>query len=151
MYIDDSLFINVTLIVITIMLYLITTIISDCLKSILKILRLKKPGLVFISLRQGEDGMLKFVLVLPEVGARDVVTRELRFMVGDVAQEVDLAGDAVETAEYTGADNEAVVGTLVDVDDAGNRSDAREFSFVLADTLPPPQPGVVGLKLTGEE
>jgi hypothetical protein len=144
-------YINITLIVITIMLYLLFMIVCDGLKNIIKVLRLKKPGLIFISLRQGDDGMLKFVLVLPAAGAKDVVARELRFTVGDVSQEVDLEGDAVETAEFSGADNEKVVGTLVDVDDAGNRSETREFSFVLADTLPPPQPGVVGLKLTGEE
>lgn len=121
------------------------------LKKILKLLRLKKPGLVFILYEEGEEGMLKFVLVLPEAGAADVVTRELRFTVGEELVEVNLEGSATETVELTGADNDAVVGSLVDVDDAGNRSEAREFSFVLVDTLAPPQPGELGLKVTGEE
>lgn len=121
------------------------------LKKIYKLLRLKKPGLVFLVYEEGEEGMLKFVLVLPEAGAADVVTRELRFTVGEELFEVNLEGSALETMEMTGADNDAVAGTLVDVDDVGNRSEAREFSFVLVDTLAPPQPGELGLKVTGEE
>ena len=125
--------------------------IKICFESLIKVLTLKRPGMVFISQREGEDGMLKFVLELPPKSAADVVSRELRFSVGEQLFEVMLGAEDVESAEFVGNDNDSVTGTLVDVDDAGNRSEPREFSFVLVDTLPPAQPGEVGLKVTGEE
>lgn len=148
---NDKTFIYITASFLAMLLYFHFEMINKSFQDILKVLRLKKPGLVFISLRQGDDGMLKFVLVLPQAGASDVVSREVRLSVADVLYEVDLAGDVVETAEFTGEDNAVVTGTLVDVDDAGNRSEAREFSFVLVDTVAPPQPGELSIKVTGEE
>lgn len=126
-------------------------VILEYLKRIYYLVKLKKPGLVFISLKQGENGMLKFVLVLPEAGASDVVSREVRFSVGTELYETVLEGTAVETQEFSGNDGDAVTGSLVDVDDAGNKSEAREFVFTLVDNLAPPQPGEVGLRVTGEE
>lgn len=121
------------------------------LKQLVKIFRLRKPGLVYLTLWQGENGMLKFVLVLPEKGAADVVQRELTVSVGDKEPVfVTVDGDAVRSSVLEGEDGEAVTGTLVDVDDAGNKSEAREFSFVLADTIAPPMPGEVGLEVTEE-
>lgn len=121
------------------------------LSNLVKIFRLRKPGLVYVTLWQGDDGMLKFVLVLPEKGAPDVVQREVTVAVG--ANEpvlVTVDGDTVKTSVFEGEDGESVVGTLVDVDDAGNKSEAREFSFVLVDTIAPPMPGEVGLEVTEE-
>lgn len=121
------------------------------LQSLAKISRLRKPGLVYVTFWQGDDGMLKFVLVLPEKGASDVVQREVTVAVG--ANEpvlVTVDGDTVKTSAFEGEDGETVVGTLVDVDDAGNKSEAREFSFVLVDTIAPPMPGEVGLEVTEE-
>ncbi len=121
------------------------------LSRIVKILRLRRPGPVFIKVSQGESTMLKFVLVLPEKGAADVVERELTVQVADGEPVVAvLGGDEVESATYEGEDGDSVSGSLVDVDDAGNKSEAREFSFVLADTIAPPVPGEVGLKVTEE-
>lgn len=121
------------------------------LEQLVKIFRLRKPGLVYLTLWQGENGMLKFVLVLPEKGAADVVQRELTVSVGDKEPVfVTVDGDAVRSSVLEGEDGEAVTGTLVDVDDAGNKSEAREFSFVLADTIAPPMPGEVGLEVTEE-
>ncbi len=114
--------------------------------------KLPKPGLVGLSvLSQGEDGMLKFVLTLPEKGASDVVSRELTVSVdGGEPVVFTLAGDVVESQEFEAADGAAVTGTLVDVDDAGNKSEAREFTLVLVDTIAPPQPGEVGVKVVSE-
>lgn len=114
--------------------------------------KLPRPGLVGLSvLSQGESGMLKFVLTMPEKGASDVVSRELTVSV-DGAEPVvfTLTGDVVESQEFEAADGAAVTGTLVDVDDAGNKSEAREFTFVLVDTIAPPQPGEVGVKVVSE-
>lgn len=118
----------------------------------LKALNLKKPGYVFLVQKfEGDDGMLKFVLMLPAKAAPDVVSRELVVSIDGQATTVVLGADQVETAEMVGQDNASVTGSLVDVDDAGNRSPAREFSFTLLDTFPPAQPGEIGLKVTGED
>lgn len=114
--------------------------------------KLDKPD--FLSLRivsQGENGMLKFVLVLPPKGADDVVSRELTYTVGSVGPNMLLiAGDANETELLEGYEDEVVVGRLVDVDNAGNRSEPREFKFTLLDTIAPPQPGEVGVRVVSE-
>jgi len=125
-------------------------------KSILKVLRLRRPGMVYLRMTgvfyEGKKKMLKFKLVLPAPGASDVVSRNLSVKIGDAeATSEVLDGSALESAEYQGADNAAVTGSLSDTDDAGNVSDAREFSFVLTDTIAPPQPGEIGLVVTGEE
>ena len=125
---------------------------SDTIDSLVKVLRLRKPGRVFIKLlSRMEKGMLNFVLVLPPKGAPDVVTRMVTLQVGTqevVTVEVD--GETLETEEFSGNDNDPVVGSLVDVDDAGNHSEPRDFDFVLLDTIPPPQPGEVGLEVRSE-
>jgi hypothetical protein len=131
------------------MLLLLRSINSTCL-SILKVLRLKKPGKVSITMFEGE-GMLSFVLTLPERSAKDVVARELTVSVDGVETVESLNGDSVESQVYSGLDNAAVAGRLVDIDDAGNRSEPSEFTFVLVDTIAPPAPGQVGLKVTAED
>jgi hypothetical protein len=126
--------------------------INNNLGRIVKILRLRKPGMVFLTFYKGNDNMLKFVLTLPTKSAVDVVKREVTVVVdGADPVVVELEGDALETGEFSGADGASVTGALVDVDDAGNRSPAREFTFALADTFAPPQPGEVGVRVTGEE
>lgn len=126
--------------------------INSNLENIVKVLRLCKPGLVFLTFYKGDDNMLKFVLTLPTKSATDVVSREVTVVVaGADPVVINLGGDAVETPEFSGEDGATVTGTLVDIDDAGNRSPAREFSFTLVDNLAPPQPGEVGVKVTAEE
>ena len=139
---------GVSVILIT-MLLLLRSINSTCL-SILKVLRLKKPGKVSITMFEGE-GMLSFVLTLPERSAKDVVARELTVSVDGVETVESLNGDSLESQVYSGLDNAAVAGRLVDIDDAGNRSEPSEFTFVLVDTIAPPAPGQVGLKVTAED
>jgi hypothetical protein len=119
---------------------------------ILKYFKLKKPGYVFLVQKtEGENGMLKFVLLLPTKSAPDVASRDLVVDIDGQLTTLSLGADVVESPEMMGNDNASVKGSLVDVDDAGNRSEAREFSFTLLDTFPPPQPGEVGVKVTGED
>jgi len=119
--------------------------------SILKILRLRRPGMVYIRVISEDGSMLNFVLNLPPMGASDVVSRELTVKVGESDPVVSqLPGSAITSESMSGADNAPVVGQLVDIDDAGNRSEAREFSFVLLDTLAPPIPGEISIMVTGE-
>jgi hypothetical protein len=95
--------------------------------------------------------MLNFVLDLPVASASDVVSRLVKVQIADgVVSEFSLGAADVMTPELQGADGATVVGSLVDVDDAGNVSPAREFSFVLVDTIAPPQPGEIGLRVTSE-
>lgn len=124
-------------------------------KSILKVLRMRSPGLIFLRVtdkfKKGTKTMLRFKLLLPAPGASDVVARKLVVVNGNnEPQQLDLPGDSLETLEMEGQDNDVVSGTLEDIDDADNVSPAREFSFVLTDTIAPPQPGEIGLVVTGE-
>jgi len=122
------------------------------LRAIRKLLRQRVPGLVFLKTVREEEEMLIFVLALPAVGAPDVVSRQVIVTVGAADPVIfDLSGSDLVTPELSGNDNDAVVGTLVDTDDAGNASPAREFSFVLVDTIAPPQPGEVGINVLREE
>lgn len=80
----------------------------------------------------------------------DVVVRELRMVVN---------GAEPVVREFTSADSD--LGTidvpqgaevslqLVDVDDAGNRSEPAEINFMANDTLPPQKPGL-GVELVAE-
>jgi hypothetical protein len=120
--------------------------------AILKVLRLRKPGMVFIRIYSEEGGVMKFKLVLPAPGAADVVSRKLTVAIGsDTPIEASLDGSALESLEMSAADGAIVAGSLVDVDDAGNASDPSTFSFVITDTIPPPAPGLVGLVITSDE
>ena len=151
---------SLTIIVIVSFIFLVCTLIISALileelngnlHKLVKLLGLRKPGLVRLNFWQGENGMLKFVLVMPPVGAADVVKRHLTVSVGSSDPMVlELAADAVESSVLEGEDGYAVVGSLVDEDDVGNKSEAREFSFVLVDTIAPPQPGEMGLKVVEE-
>ena len=112
---------------------------------------IKKPGNVSLKLLNGECGMLQFCLCLPEKSCHDVVSRELTVRVGNGEQNVlNLGAETLEATGFQGMHGEVVEGMLVDVDAAGNRSEPSEFYFVLVDTFPPPAPGQVGLKVTGQ-
>lgn len=130
-------------------LYSINLTLKDLVKAV-KIVS-SKPGIVVPLLKDGENDMLKFYLALPEKSAPDVVGRELTVSIaGGEPVVYSLAGDALQSEFFSGADNDIVTGTLVDIDDAGNKSQPSEFSFALLDTIPPATPGAVGLVITDE-
>lgn len=133
------------------LLYFINANLKEIFRLLNIIVKPPKPDGISFLISEKENGMLKFVLTLPQAGAADVVARKLTVKVGEAdAETFDLAGDVVESQEFECEDNAEVTGSLVDVDDAGNESAASEFSFVIVDTLAPPQPGEVGVKVTGE-
>lgn len=108
------------------------------------------PGIITFQFTEEKD-MLKFKLMLPAPGAADVVSRELSVKIADAdVLLTSLSPDAAESGEYAGQDNDAVEVSLTDIDDAGNRSDARVQSFTLVDTIAPPVPGEIGLVITEE-
>ncbi|NDD52739.1 hypothetical protein EBZ39_02465 [bacterium] len=92
------------------------------------------------------------VLVGPVVDA-DVVTRELSVYVdgSDVAREVRAyEPSATELGDVLVAQGSSVELRVVDIDDAGNRSEPAVLAFVAEDTLPPAQPGTLGVTLVSE-
>lgn len=92
------------------------------------------------------------VSVGPVVDA-DVVERQLVVAVDGVAS-VDefktFPADATNLGEVSVPQGASVLLTLVDVDDAGNRSEPAVLEFVAVDTLPPAQPGSFGVTLVSE-
>jgi len=135
------------------------------LTDILMVLRLRKPGLVFLKLVSNEGNMAKFVLVLPKKSAKDVVTREIVLKSGSgesqtenvlaltAEQEDALEADGKfqESGEFSGSIGDLVEGTLVEIDGASNRFSARTFQGELIDNLAPPIAGAVGFRLTSDE
>ena len=98
--------------------------------------------------------MLHFVITLPPTRAADVVQRELKITIGDqTEQTVHPELTAAETQEFSGNDNDAVHAELVDIDDATppNRSEPSVLDGVLTDTVAPPQPGQMGIRVTRED
>lgn len=87
----------------------------------------------------------------PAVDA-DVVNRELAVVVN--GQEVSRSlypKDTTDFGEVRAAQDATVILTLVDIDDAGNRSQPAIREFVALDTIPPAAPGELGVALLREE
>jgi hypothetical protein len=96
---------------------------------------------------------LTFEIILPVLPTpHDVLTRRLSYSIGgaDVVT-VDMSPTDVLLPGLLGEDGDTLSVTLVDIDDAGNSSEPREQEFVLSDTIPPSQPGEIGVRVTGEE
>lgn len=102
----------------------------------------------------GENAMadlIQFKIVLPPKSAPDVAVRELTVTIGDGTADIrNLSADASVLDGLEGAQGATVSVSLVDVDDQGNRSSASTASLVLTDNVAPPQPGEIGLEITGE-
>jgi hypothetical protein len=97
-------------------------------------------------------GKMIFSLDLPPASAPDVVTQELTVSIPGADPQVFKLGADQKTVEGLKAERDAQVAlSLVDVDGAGNRSPAREQTATIADTIAPPQPGEIAVRITGEE
>ena len=82
----------------------------------------------------------------------DVVSRELTTVVGgEVVSTKFFAGSDVLLGEVSVPQDSQVVLTLVDIDDAGNRSQPAVVEFTATDTIAPAQPGSFGVSLVREE
>lgn len=94
---------------------------------------------------------LKFVVAVPAAEG-DVVRRSLAVTLPDGSvQTSQLAGkDAAESAEFEVDQDSVVKVSCINVDDAGNESEAREQEFVVRDTIAPAAPGELGIRVTGE-
>lgn len=114
-----------------------------------------KPGQVSIILtgersRENMADMILFSVSLPPKSAPDVASREVTIKIGE-AEEVRSFGPEVVLIEGLEGEQDVVAMiSLVDVDDAGNKSEASVAEAVLADTVAPPQPGALGIIVVGE-
>ena len=112
------------------------------------------PGVLSIHVSsEGENNVLNFSITgLAKPTDKDVVKRELSVKVGDddarVTEITDL--EQIEVGGFSGPDNATVLVSLVDIDDADNRSQPREQQFTLQDTIAPSQPGEFGLRVDSE-
>lgn len=96
--------------------------------------------------------VLTYAVSAAPVTEGDVVTRELSVVINGLEQPVvSFPGNAVDLGTVDVPQDSAVVLRLVDVDDAGNRSEPAEVVFTAVDTLPPSVPGVLGVSLVAEK
>lgn len=83
---------------------------------------------------------------------KDVAERRLSVTVnGEVRSTSPYPADTTSFGELSFSDNDSVVLTLVDVDDAGNVSTPAVVEFVAADTVAPVTPGEFGVSFVREE
>lgn len=87
----------------------------------------------------------------PPVDA-DVVSRELTVSIaGAAGTPATFSGTATDLGEVKADHGAEVILSLVDIDDAGNRSEAAVVTFTATDTIPPSKPGEFGVSLVREE
>jgi hypothetical protein len=123
------------------------------IRAELRVLRFRsgRPGVPKITFLREDRDMIQFKVVLPEVADSDVVSRELSVKIGEGEPDVRIvAAGVVEVEGFEGPQNAPVVLSLLDIDDAENRSEPSTLETVLADTFPPAKPGELSLVATGE-
>jgi hypothetical protein len=109
------------------------------------------PMLVRTSIEKGII-MLYYSVTAGPVVDKDVVARKLSVTVnGSVVSERSYSSDTTAFDEVVVAQDDKVVLTLVDVDDAGNVSEPAVAEFVGNDTVPPVKPGEFGVQLVRED
>lgn len=117
-----------------------------------RIKRVKQPYLFYE--QQGEDtmaDMLTYTIVAAPVVAGDVVSREFSVTVDGEDRPLQTYNAGVtDLGSVTVPQDSNVVLSLVDVDDAGNRSEPAVVEFVAADTIAPGKPGAISVTLVGE-
>lgn len=110
------------------------------------------PHAFHVSLIALESGMLIYSVTAGPAVDADVSSRRLSVMVnGEVSSTVDHPASTTSFGEIVAPQDATVVVTLVDVDDAGNESPPSFYEFVAKDTIPPSQPGSLGVTLVREE
>jgi hypothetical protein len=102
--------------------------------------------------KRGTKMALVYNVTAAAVVDGDVVGRKLSVVVnGEDRGVTDYPSDTTSFGELSFSDNDSVVLTLVDVDDAGNSSSPAVLEFVAVDTIPPAKPGEFGVTLVREE
>ena len=111
------------------------------------------PGEMSIRVTGESEMGLIFVVEIPAEPDTDVVNRRLTCSFDNKADQVlDIPGrDAATTDEMHGDQDATGTLSLINIDDAGNQSEARVQTFVLTDTIAPAKPGEMQVRVTGEE
>jgi hypothetical protein len=126
--------------------------IADALEKF--VFSLGRPGpLRLIINSEKENEMFGFQVLFPEELDPTAVTRELSVKVGAddpvvVTFPPDVAGTPADF--YHGRLSDAVHAELVDLDAANNRSLPSILDAVITDTIPPKQPGDLGIIINSE-
>ncbi len=103
-------------------------------------------------LYKGDNKMLVYNVTSGAVVDKDVSERRLSVTVnGEVRETKPFGPETTNFGELSFADNDNVVLTLVDVDDAGNVSSPATVEFVALDTVAPATPGEFGVSFVREE
>jgi len=89
------------------------------------------------------------VVAAPATDA-DVVERILTKTVNGESDAKAYPADAGKFDDLVVTQGDLVILTLVDVDDAGNRSGPASLSFTAEDTIPPADPSGLGVTLVSE-
>lgn len=104
-----------------------------------------------------EIGLMNSVVIfnvpLPEIDEpHDVVTRELSiYHNGDPVDVKTVPFDAAKVTDLRVPQDTDVELELVDLDAAGNRSEAQWYNFTAKDTVPPKKPKEFSVEIVGEE
>jgi len=107
---------------------------------------------ILVRSKKGDTKMLVYNVTAGSVVDNDVSERRLAVSVnGEIVKTSTYSSDTTSFGELSFQDNDNVVLTLVDVDDAGNASSPATYEFVALDTLPPAKPGEFGVTLVREE
>lgn len=95
--------------------------------------------------------LLTYAVSAAPVVDSDVVTREMSVVVNGVTLRKDsFNATVVDLGVVTVPQDSNVELVLVDIDDAGNRSEPATMLFTAVDTLPPVQPGAFSVTLVSE-
>jgi len=106
---------------------------------------------VYLIRREGKH-MLVYNVTAGAVVDKDVAERRLTVTVnGEVRETTPFSPDTTSFGEVSFSDNDNVVLSLVDVDDAGNVSSPAVVEFVALDTVAPAKPGEFGVTYAREE
>jgi len=103
-------------------------------------------------IKKGREMALVYEVSCAAPVSGDVVSRVLTVNVN--GQEVSVSNhisSATSLGELIFEQDDNVLLSLVDVDDAGNRSEATTLEFVAQDTIAPESPTGLGVKLVREE
>jgi hypothetical protein len=112
----------------------------------------RKPQVRVRLFHKGPDMALVYAISAGAPVDTDVVSRELTVTInGTVSLPTTFSGAATDLGTISVDQGANVVLTLIDVDDAGNRSQPATVEFIAADTIPPAQPGSFGVSLVREE
>lgn len=126
----------------------------DQIIELLSVPVVPNPGPITVLITGESDMGLIFKVSLPAEpeGALDIASGELTVTVGAGEPSViATAKGQLSVDDLQGADGETVSASFVFVDDAGNRSVVPSTaSAVLADTIPPADPGALAIEITGE-